>query len=72
MFGAIYAKCNGVKRQMAIGMKKRNSQQLGSQQIQMAHKERIATNADTMWNLGLMAASGICVPNKNTDKGNRR
>jgi hypothetical protein len=38
----------------------------------MAYKEPIATNADTAWSIGLMAASGIYVPNKNTDKGNRR
>jgi hypothetical protein len=38
----------------------------------MAYKEPTATNADTVWNLGVMAASGIYVPNKNIDKGNRR
>jgi hypothetical protein len=38
----------------------------------MAYKEPTATDADTLWNFGVMAASGIYVPNKNTDKGNRR
>lgn len=38
----------------------------------MAYREPTATNADTVWNLGVMAASGTYVPNKNIDKGNRR
>jgi hypothetical protein len=38
----------------------------------MAYKEPTATNADTVWNLGVMAASGTYVPNKNIDKENRR
>jgi hypothetical protein len=38
----------------------------------MAYKEPTATNADTAWSIGLMGASGIFVPNKNTDKENRR
>jgi hypothetical protein len=38
----------------------------------MAYKEPTATDADTLWNLGVMAVSGIYVPNKNTDKENRR
>jgi hypothetical protein len=44
----------------------------GSLPAQMAYKEPTATNADMAWNLGLMAASGIYVPNKNIDKENRR
>ena len=44
----------------------------GSLPAQMAYKERTATDADMAWNLGVMAASGICVPNRNTNKENRR
>ena len=44
----------------------------GFQRAIMAYKEPIATNADTAWSIGLMGASGIFVPNKNTDKENRR
>jgi hypothetical protein len=47
-------------------------QRLGSQKARMAQKERIAINADTTQRLGIMAALGIFVRNKNTDKGNRR
>jgi hypothetical protein len=72
VFGAIYAKCNGVKERMVLGLKKRSNPQLGSQQVQMAHKEPTAINADTMWRLGMMGALGIFVHNKNTDKENRR
>jgi hypothetical protein len=43
----------------------------GSAQAKMAHKEPTATNADTMWRLGMMGALGIFVHNRNTDKGNR-
>jgi hypothetical protein len=43
----------------------------GSAQDQTQYKEPIATNADTMWRLGMMGALGIFVPNKNIDKGNR-
>jgi hypothetical protein len=46
-------------------------QRLGSRQAKMAHKEPIATNADTMWRLGMMGALGIFVHNRNTDKESR-
>jgi hypothetical protein len=38
----------------------------------MEQKEPIAINADIIQRLGMMAALGIFVRNKNTDKGNRR
>jgi hypothetical protein len=38
----------------------------------MAYKEPTATDADTAWRLGMMGALGIFVPNRNTDKENRR
>jgi hypothetical protein len=38
----------------------------------MEQKEPIAINADTTQRLGMMAALGIFVRNKNTDKENRR
>jgi len=47
-------------------------QRLGSQKARMEQKEPTAINADTQWRLGMMAALGIFVRNKNTDKGNRR
>jgi hypothetical protein len=45
---------------------------LGFQRARMEQKEPIATNADITQRLGMMAALGIFVRNKNTDKGNRR
>ena len=72
MFGAICARWNGVKGQMAAGLKKHNNQRPGSQHHQMEFKEPTATNADTMWRLGMMGLLGTFVPNKNTDKENRR
>jgi hypothetical protein len=57
---------------MAVGLRKRNNQQPGSQQAQTENNNSFATNADTMWRLGMMGALGIFVHNKNTDKGNRR
>lgn len=44
----------------------------GSLPAQMAYKEPTATDADTISRLGMMAALGIFVNNKNTDKENRR
>ena len=44
----------------------------GSAKVQTELKEPTATNADTMWRLGMMGALGIFVHNKNIDKGNRR
>jgi len=38
----------------------------------MEQNEPTAINADTQWRLGMMGALGIFVPNRNTDKGNRR
>ena len=72
MFGAISAKINGVKRLTEAGMKRLSNLQLGFQQAVTVYKEPTATNADTIWNLGVMAASGTYVPNKNIDKENRR
>jgi len=72
MSGAIYAKTNGVKRLMEAGLKRLSNLQLGFQQAVVVYREPTATNADTIWNLGVMAASGIYVPNKNIDKENRR
>jgi hypothetical protein len=71
MFGATSAKINGVKRLTEAGMKRLSNLQLGFQQAVTVYKEPTATNADTIWNLGVMAASGTYVPNKNIDKGNR-
>jgi len=72
MFGATSARINGVKRLMAAGLKRLSNLPLGFQQAVTVYKEPTATNADTIWNLGVMAASGTYVPNKNIDKGNRR
>jgi hypothetical protein len=47
-------------------------QRLGSRQAQTAQSVPTATDADTMWRLGMMGALGIFVHNKNIDKGNRR
>jgi hypothetical protein len=47
-------------------------QQPGFQKVRMAQKEPTVINADTTRRLGMMAALGIFVRNKNTDKGNRR
>jgi hypothetical protein len=44
----------------------------GSAKVQTESSEPTATNADTMWRLGMMGALGIFVHNKNIDKGNRR
>lgn len=44
----------------------------GLRLAQMAYKEPTATDAGTAWNLGAMGVCGTCVPNKNTDKENRR
>lgn len=59
------------KRNMERILSKVKIQRLGSRQAKMAHKEPIATNADTMWRLGMMGLLGTFVPNKNIDKGNR-
>jgi hypothetical protein len=45
---------------------------LGFQRARMERKEPIAINAGITQRLGMMAALGIFVRNKNTDKGNRR
>jgi hypothetical protein len=44
----------------------------GSAPDQTQYKEPIATNADTMWRLGMMGLLGTFVPNRNIDKENRR
>jgi hypothetical protein len=67
VFGVIIAKINMERIRSKAKILLR-----GFLPAQMAYKEPIATDADTAWNLGLMAASGIYVPNKNTDKENRR
>ena len=59
------------KRNMERILSKVKIQRLGSRQAKMAHNEPIATDADTMWRLGMMGALGIFVRSKNTDKGNR-
>lgn len=66
MFGVITA-----KRNMERIQSKDKIQRHGSRQVQMAYKGHIATDADTMWRLGMMGALGIFVRNKNIDKGNR-
>jgi hypothetical protein len=67
MFGVITVRIN-----MERIRSKGKTLRLGLRLAPMAYKEPTATDADTAWNLGVMAASGICVPNKNTDKENRR
>jgi hypothetical protein len=67
MFGVIT-----VKRNMERIRSKVRIHPLGSQQAKTAYKEPTATNADTAWRLGMMGALGIFVPNRNTDKENRR
>jgi hypothetical protein len=67
MFGVIT-----VKRNMERIRSKVKTLRHGLRPAQMAYKEPTAIDADMQWNLGLMAASGIYVPNKNTDKANRR
>jgi hypothetical protein len=67
MFGVITVKIN-----MEPILSKVKTLRHGFQRATMAYKEPTATNADTAWSIGLMAASGIYVPNKNIDKGNRR
>jgi hypothetical protein len=67
MFGVITVKINMDRIRSKVKTLRR-----GFRLAPMAYKEPTATNADTTWSIGLMAASGIYVPNKNTDKGNRR
>jgi hypothetical protein len=67
MFGVIT-----VKRSLERIQSRVRIQQPGFQKVRMAQKEPIAINADTTQRLGMMAALGIFVRNKNTDKGNRR
>jgi hypothetical protein len=67
VFGAII-----VKRSMERIRSKVRIHRPGFQQAKTAYKEPIATDADTAWRLGLMGALGIFVPNRNTDKENRR
>jgi hypothetical protein len=61
-----------VKRSMERIRSKVRIHRPGSQQAKTAYKEPIATDADTTWRLGLMGALGIFVPNRNTNKENRR
>jgi hypothetical protein len=67
MFGVITVRINMEPIRSKVKTLRR-----GFQLAPMAYKEPTATDADTLWNLGVMAASGIYVPNKNTDKENRR
>jgi ribosomal protein S16 len=67
MFGVIT-----VKRSMERIRSRVRIHRHGSQQAKTAYKELTATNADTAWRLGMMEALGIFVPNRNTDKENRR
>jgi len=67
MFGVITVKINMEPIRSKVKTLRR-----GFRLAPMAYKEPTATNADTAWSIGLMGASGIYVPNKNTDKENRR
>ena len=67
MFGVITVRINMEHIRSKVKTLRR-----GFQLAPMAYKEPTATNADTAWSIGLMGASGIFVPNKNTDKENRR
>jgi hypothetical protein len=67
VFGVITAKIN-----MELIRSKAKILRHGSLPAQMDYKEPTAINADTAWRLGMMAALGIFVNNKNTDKENRR
>jgi hypothetical protein len=61
-----------VKRSLERIQSRVRIQQPGFQKARTEQKEPIAINADTTQRLGMMAALGIFVRNKNTDKGNRR
>jgi hypothetical protein len=67
MFGVITVKRNMERIRSRVRIHRH-----GSQQAKTAYKELTATNADTAWRLGMMGALGIFVPNRNTDKENRR
>jgi hypothetical protein len=60
------------KRNTVLTPLKDKIQRLGFLKAKTAQSEHTATNADTVWRLGMMGALGIFVHNKNTDKGNRR
>ena len=59
------------KRNMGRTQSKVKILRLGSRPAQMAQSVPTATDADTMWRLGMMGALGIFVRKSNTDKGNR-
>jgi hypothetical protein len=61
-----------VKRSMERIRSKVRIHRPGSQLAKTAYKEPTAINADTAWRLGMMGALGIFVPNRNTEKENRR
>ncbi len=63
---------NTVKINMERIRSKVKTLRRGLRQAPMAYKEPTAINADTTWRLGMMGALGIFVPNRNTDKENRR
>jgi len=66
-FGVITVKINMERIRSKVKTLRR-----GFLPAQTDYKEPTVTIADMAWNLGLMAASGICVPNRNIDKENRR
>jgi hypothetical protein len=67
MFGVII-----VKRNMERILSKVKIRLFGFRPAKAEYREPIATDADTMWRLGLMGLLGTYVPNRNIDKGNRR
>jgi hypothetical protein len=67
VFGAIYAKRNMERIQSKV-----KTLLHGLRPARTAQSVPTATDADTMWRLGMMGALGIFVRSKNTDKENRR
>jgi hypothetical protein len=66
VFGVITAKRN-MERILSRG----KTQQPGCQKANRDYQERIATDADSMWRVGLMGLHGIFVPKLNIDKESR-
>jgi hypothetical protein len=66
VFGVITAKRNMERIQPKVKILQR-----GSRPAQTAQSVPTATDADTMWRLGMMGALGIFVRKSNTDKENR-
>jgi hypothetical protein len=66
MFGVII-----VKRSMERTLSKVKILLHGFRPAKAEYREPIATDADTMWRLGLMGLLGTYVPNRNIEKESR-